>query len=105
MKSVTLNVRSTALGLAMALASNPMFAPSHMDAPLITLDDAANTTDVYAFVTEEDGVEYLTTAVAVYPFEVPGIGPNSPLNANARQPAVPAKRTLFSSLRTQHRSQ
>lgn len=76
MKSVTLNVRSTALGLAMALASNPMFASSHMDAPLITLDDAANTTDVYAFVTEEDGVEYLTTAVAVYPFEEPGIGPN-----------------------------
>ena len=25
-------------------------ASSHMDAPLITLDDAANTTDVYAFV-------------------------------------------------------
>ena len=26
-------------------------ASSHMDAPLVTLDDAANTTDVYAFVT------------------------------------------------------
>ena len=26
-----------------------------MDAPLITLDDAANTTDVYAFVTQRDG--------------------------------------------------
>ena len=76
MKTVTLNVRSTALGLAMALASGSMFASSHMDAPLITLDDAANTTDVYAFVTDNDGVEYLTTAVAVYPFEEPGIGPN-----------------------------
>ena len=47
-----------------------------MDAPLITLDDAANTTDVYAFVSERGGVKYLTTALAVYPFEEPGIGPN-----------------------------
>ncbi len=28
---------------------------SHMDAPLITIDDAANTTDVYAFVTRRNG--------------------------------------------------
>ena len=28
-------------------------ASSHMDAPLITLDDAANTTDVYAFVSQQ----------------------------------------------------
>ena len=47
-----------------------------MDAPLITLDDAANTTDVYAFVSYKDGVKYLTTALAVYPHEEPGIGPN-----------------------------
>ena len=39
----------------------PGFASSHMDAPLITLDDPANTTDVYAFLSE-DGIEYLTTA-------------------------------------------
>lgn len=52
-------------------------ASSHMDAPLITLDDAANTTDVYAFVsTNNAGVKYLSTAVSVYPFEEPGIGPN-----------------------------
>jgi len=51
-------------------------ASSHMDAPLITLDDAANTTDVYAFRSSSDGVEYLTTALSVYPFEEPGIGPN-----------------------------
>jgi Domain of unknown function (DUF4331) len=31
---------------------------------------------VYAFVTMRDGGKYLTTAVAVYPFEDPGIGPN-----------------------------
>jgi hypothetical protein len=49
---------------------------SHMDAPLITLDPAANTTDVYAFVSQRDGAKYLTTALAVYPHEEPGIGPN-----------------------------
>ncbi len=53
-------------------------ASSHMDAPLITLDDPANTTDVYAFVSEgPQGTRYLTTALAVYPFEEPGIGPNN----------------------------
>src|SRR4029453_3636229 len=51
-------------------------ASSHMDAPLITLDDAANTTDVYAFVSHRDGRKYLTTALAVYPHEEPGVGPN-----------------------------
>jgi len=52
-------------------------ASSHMDAPLITLDPSANTTDVYAFVSTESGQKYLTTALAVYPFEEPGIGPNN----------------------------
>jgi len=51
-------------------------ASSHMDAPLITLDPAANTTDVYAFVHTENGVKTLVTALGVYPFEEPGIGPN-----------------------------
>ncbi len=54
----------------------PALASSHMDAPLITLDDAANTTDVYAFVSQRFGRKYLTTALAVYPHEEPGIGPN-----------------------------
>src|SRR5580765_7221346 len=52
------------------------FASSHMDAPLITLDPAANTTDVYAFVDEDNGAKTLVTALGVYPFEEPGIGPN-----------------------------
>jgi len=47
-----------------------------MDAPLITLDPAANTTDVYAFVQEENGVKTLVTALGVYPHQEPGIGPN-----------------------------
>lgn len=63
--------------LASSLVPGVGLASSHMDAPLITLDDPANTTDVYAFVSEQDGVRYLTTALAVYPFEEPGIGPNT----------------------------
>ena len=51
-------------------------ASSHMDAPLITLDPAANTTDVYAFVSTNAGQKYLNVALGVYPFEEPGIGPN-----------------------------
>ena len=58
------------------IASSPARASSHMDAPLIILDDAANTTDVYAFVAQRDGQKYLTTALAVYPHEEPGVGPN-----------------------------
>lgn len=60
----------------LALRASLAMASSHMDAPLITFDDAANTTDVYAFVSHEGGEKYLTTALAVYPFEEPGIGPN-----------------------------
>jgi Domain of unknown function (DUF4331) len=60
------------------LIGEAALASSHMDAPLITLDDPANTTDVYAFVSQDpQGVRYLTTALAVYPFEEPGIGPNT----------------------------
>lgn len=51
-------------------------ASSHMDAPLITLDPAANTTDVYSFVTVRNGVKYLEVALGVYPHEEPGVGPN-----------------------------
>ena len=51
-------------------------ASSHMDAPLITLDPSANTTDVYAFVTRENSVKYLNLALGVYPHEEPGVGPN-----------------------------
>jgi len=71
-KPIILAVRLT-LAAFMPLAS---LASSHMDAPLVTLDPSANTTDVYAFVSERDGVKFLTAALAVYPFEEPGIGPN-----------------------------
>ncbi len=68
---------AAAVGLA-ALAPFAAHASSHMDAPLITFDDAANTTDVYAFLSEDaKGQLYLTTALSVFPFEEPGIGPNA----------------------------
>src|SRR5881397_1485433 len=51
-------------------------ASSHMDAPLIIRDPAANTTDVYAFVQNENGTKTLVTALGVYPHEEPGVGPN-----------------------------
>ncbi|MBA3892955.1 MAG: DUF4331 domain-containing protein [Gemmatimonadales bacterium] len=62
---------------ALAILPASASASSHMDAPLITLDDPANTTDVYAFLSIRNGEKYLTTALAVYPFEEPGIGPNT----------------------------
>ncbi len=58
------------------LAPGAVFASSHMDAPLIVLDPAANTTDVYAFVQTENGIKSLVTALGVYPHQEPGIGPN-----------------------------
>ena len=68
-----------AAALSAVFAAAPAGASSHMDAPLITFDDPANTTDVYAFVSSDPrtGAEYLTTALSVYPFEEPGIGPNN----------------------------
>lgn len=76
MKTIRKPLTAVTTAVALVLSSGSVFASSHMDAPLITLDDAANTTDVYAFVSERDGVQYLTTALSVYPFEEPGIGPN-----------------------------
>ena len=73
-------IRSAALagGLSFALALGPVpaRASSHMDAPLITLDHAANTTDVYAFVVVRNNQKFLDVALAVYPHEEPGVGPN-----------------------------
>lgn len=72
--------RTTALGAFAALTAGQLQqvgASSHMDAPMITKDDPANTTDVYAFRTSRDGSEYLTVALAVYPHEIPNVGPNA----------------------------
>jgi hypothetical protein len=77
MKSLLSKAALAAVGVGL-FAAPPVLASSHMDAPAITLDAAANTTDVYAFITRDaEGREYLTAALAVYPFEEPGIGPNA----------------------------
>jgi len=68
------SIGTAAIALAFGASTH---ASSHMDAPLMTFDPAANLTDVYAFVTERDGEKYLVTALSVYPFEEPGIGPNN----------------------------
>src|SRR6266536_2781953 len=74
-----MNTRSRTLAIAVAaltLAGSTAFASSHQDAPLVVLDPAANTTDVYAFVDQDAGEKSLVVALGVYPFEEPGIGPN-----------------------------
>jgi hypothetical protein len=70
-------LKPLAAALALLICAPPdLLASSHMDAPLITLDPSANTTDVYAFVSTNGGNKYLTVALGVYPFQEPGIGPN-----------------------------
>src|ERR1700686_397588 len=72
-------MKKNKINLAVLLAgmtAGQGFASSHMDAPLGPLDPSANTTDVYAFVHQENGNKSLVTALGVYPFEEPGIGPN-----------------------------
>ncbi|HET9358213.1 MAG TPA: DUF4331 domain-containing protein [Vicinamibacterales bacterium] len=76
MRKLTPTVVCALVAASLALAPPPASASSHMDAPLITLDDAANTTDVYAFITMYNGTKSLAVALSVYPFEEPGIGPN-----------------------------
>src|SRR4051812_36571431 len=62
--------------LAILLSTPVSRGSSHMDAPLITLDHAANTTDVYAFVVVRNNQKFLDVALAVFPHEEPGVGPN-----------------------------
>ncbi len=69
-------VLATALAFNLGPAGLTLRASSHMDAPLVTLDPAANTTDVYAFVVQRGGQKFLEVALGVYPHEEPGIGPN-----------------------------
>lgn len=80
-KQLNLATRGLAAILA-GLMAGPAFvvpsavASSHMDAPLITRDPSANTTDVYAFVDVDGGQKSLVVALGVYPHQEPGIGPN-----------------------------
>ncbi|MBI5771580.1 MAG: DUF4331 domain-containing protein [Verrucomicrobia bacterium] len=76
MKSKLGNIAASLLAFSLAPGPVPVRASSHMDAPLITRDPAANTSDVYAFVVQRNGVKYLDVALAVYPHQEPGVGPN-----------------------------
>src|SRR5262252_10093920 len=76
MKKMTYLMSRGVMALIAAQLIGAAQASSHMDAPLITRDPAANTTDVYAFVQNENGTKSLVTALGVYPHEEPGIGPN-----------------------------
>src|SRR5262245_8519589 len=76
MKKITYLMSRCAMALIVAHLIGAAQASSHMNAQLITLDPAANTTDVYAFVQNENGMKSLVTALGVYPHEEPGIGPN-----------------------------
>ncbi len=79
-------ILATALGLITAaavlsfvVAGPTQFgdAASHRDAPLITEDPTADNTDVYAFVSREEGRSDYVTLIANYiPLEEPGDGPN-----------------------------
>lgn len=76
MKAKIRMVSAGLLAFVSALGPVPLRASSHMDAPLITLDHAANTTDVYSFVVVRNGVKYLDVGLVVFPHEEPGVGPN-----------------------------
>ena len=84
-----INILTLTAAVSLAMAPPPAaHASSHMDAPLITRDPSANTTDVYAFVDQDDASttdlvgggtqppKSLVVALAVYPHEEPGVGPN-----------------------------
>lgn len=69
-----------AIGLVSLVFAPPptvLRASSHRDAPLITEDPTADNTDVYAFVSTEQGRSDFVTLIANWiPFEEPTEGPN-----------------------------
>ena len=80
MKSILQHTLAATLAVAFAA---PAFAASHREAPLISLDPAADNTDVYAFVSyDEDNIarmpedKRVTFILNVNPGQDPGDGPN-----------------------------
>src|SRR5881397_4445669 len=70
-------------GLALMLAGRAAFAASHREAPLMTLDPAADITDVYAFMSYDAanlaraaGDRKATLILNVIPAQEPSSGPN-----------------------------
>src|SRR5206468_4696529 len=71
------------LALALTLAAPPAYGASHREAPLMTLDPAADITDVYAFVSYDAanlaraaGDRKATLILNVIPAQEPSSGPN-----------------------------
>jgi hypothetical protein len=68
--------------LGLALAASPVPAASHREAPLMTLDPAADITDVYAFVSYDPAnlppnpASRVTLIMNVVPGQEPSSGPN-----------------------------
>lgn len=71
------HLKCLVLAIGVATGTTLALAASHRDAPLITMDDRANLTDVYAFVSEDartPGLEVLSVVAHVHPFLDPGDG-------------------------------
>lgn len=88
-----------ALALSLVLAAPPgMFASSHREAPITSLDHAADITDFYSFVSY-DKPGFVTFILCVDPFLEPSNGPNYfpfdpavtyAINVDNNQTALPA---------------
>jgi Domain of unknown function (DUF4331) len=68
-------IATLAVALMVAPSARITWAASHREAPLIALDPAADTTDVYAFRSWED-LDKVVFIVNVIPGQEPGDGPN-----------------------------
>jgi hypothetical protein len=77
MKTQTLKLRSAVAALAVLLAvpSPPIFAASHREAPITALDQKADITDWFAFVSPEHS-DRVVFILNVDPFLEPSNGPN-----------------------------
>lgn len=64
------------LTAALALQASPAFASSHREAPGISTDPAADNTDLYAWVCDQDGVRSLCLVANYNPLQLPEGGPN-----------------------------
>ncbi len=63
--------------VTLTMPTSPVTASSHREAPAITLDPTADNTDVYAFVSYEEGRgEFVTLIANFIPLEHAAAGPN-----------------------------
>ena len=62
--------------VTLTMPTSPVTASSHREAPAITLDPTADNTDVYAFVSYEEGRgEFVTLIANFIPLEDAAAGP------------------------------